>query len=785
MTDKDKNFLIMKIFRGYKKTKFFLFVNILGLATGLAAAIMLILFVVNEYSYDRHFAAADRIVALNTAFEEEDTIQRYPIDLRTAYTDLPPRVAGVEAAVQIYDSRGVEVRNVDERIPDINLLYADPEFFKVFDMKFVEGTARALEDVSSIVLTRPRAEAMFGGAAEAIGKTLKIEGTEHTVTAVVEPLPLNTHFSFDMLANMETSGNTEAMGLEFFSFYLIEQGQSLTDVRAALEKEYTELLKPWAEYFTGSAWGETELLTDIYLKGTTVMSLGKRNSMGFIWMLSALALVILMFAITNFINLFTAQGETRMKEIAVRKTHGAGVTDLVRQLFAEVGVLVAVAFALGMVLATQLTPAFAALIQKEIDIRQFLDPVFVGCIAGLFVVTVVLSAAYTSFYLSRQNPLDIFGRRLKLAGNRWLSTVIVCFQSAVTIALIAFIIVVNRQADWLKDIPLGYNPRGVMTLPTTPVLRQNHEAVLQELSALPIVEAAAGSQHIIGASPSGQSIKRLGSSEGSRSINEYRIFPGYGELMQLQLAEGEFVTPDTPGTAIVVNRATVEMLDLQHPVAGQQVDYRGTPATIVGVVEDFVYGEPGGVVQPLVLAAPFGRGNVSVRLRPGTDRLEAQAAVQTVMRRFDPDYVVSPLWSEDIYNSKFADINNQGRILLVGSLLSVLIAVSGLLAIHLYSAMRRTKEIGIRRIHGASRGEIFALLSRDTLRWTLVAGVIAVPAAWWLVAKWFASMVDHVALDWSMFIVPVVIQLVVALAVTSGVSFKVASSNPVKSLKSE
>jgi putative ABC transport system permease protein len=259
--------------------------------------------------------------------------------------------------------------------------------------------------------------------------------------------------------------------------------------------------------------------------------------------------------------------------------------------------------------------------------------------------------------------------------------------------------------------------------------------------------------------------------------------------MGFELEEGEFFTDDTPGEAIVVNRAAVEMLGLEPPVAGQQVYYWGHDrVTITGVVSDFVYGDPGSVVQPIVLSRLFKGATywyIYIRLRPGTDRSEAQTTVQTALRKFDPDYVLSPMWSEDIYNSKFAGINNQGRIIFVGSLLSILLAVSGLLAIHLYSAMRRTKEIGIRRILGASRGEVFSLLSRHTLRWTLIAAVIAVPAAWWLAVKWLASAVNHTPLDWTMFVVPVVIQLAVALAVTSGVTLNVASTNPVKSLKSE
>ncbi len=787
----------MKLFRAYQKTRFFLVVNILGLAVGLAAAIMLILFVINEYSYDRHFANAERIVSLNTVSESQDLSEVDPINLRTAYTELPDRVPGIEAAVQIYSARGGiwELRHGAERFPGVKMLQTDPEFFKVFQMRFVESSAEsALGDPASLVLTRPRAEAMFGSAGNAMGKTLTTDdlfgGPDlvYTVTAVVEPLPLNTHFSFDALCLIESLPIIrEAGGREFFTFYLIEAGQPLNDVRAAIEKEYTAQIRPWSERLNRASRGQTERLTDIYLKSEASRTLGTRNTMGFIWMLGALALVILVFAITNFINLFTAQGETRMKEIGVRKTYGAQPGDLVRQLFGEVGALVTVAFVIGMVLAVQLTPAFSNLIGKPIDIRQFFNPTFIVCTVALLIVTIVLSASYTSFYLSRQNPLDILGKRLAFSKSR-LTTAVVCFQSAVTIVLMTFIIVVNRQGNYLKDIPLGYNPYNVMIVPSNSTLGDNYEkyqAVKQELASLPFVAEVAGSDHNIGQNFSGQAIRMPNSADGTVAINEYRIFPGLGELMRFEMVEGEFWDEQTNVNPIVLNEAAVQMLGLEPPYVGQQVGYYMGPATIVGVVRDFIYTEPSDVIQPLVFSGPFTLRYYYIRLHDGTDGAQAQAAIQAALRRFDPDYVLSPQWSEDIYESKFSNINSQGRIIFVGSVLSIVLAMLGLLAIHLYSAVRRTKEIGVRRINGATQGQIFLLLSADMLRWIVVAGVVAVPVAWWLGARWLSSAVNHASLGPMVFILPVIALMIIALAVTSGVSLRVCSRNPIDSLRSE
>jgi putative ABC transport system permease protein len=299
-----------------------------------------------------------------------------------------------------------------------------------------------------------------------------------------------------------------------------------------------------------------------------------------------------------------------------------------------------------------------------------------------------------------------------------------------------------------------------------------------------------GGDHIIGKGSSGQSIALLENRDNPQSINEYRITPGLCELMDFQLVEGEFFKEDKPENTptIIVNESTVKMLGLKYPVVGQHVLYKNSDAEIIGVVKDFIYGEPSNPIQPLVLSTCFNAakpGTIYIKFDKNSNRVKELALVNTVFRKFDAEFVPNPVWSEDIYTKKFAGMNTQYQLVFISSLLSMFIAMLGLLAIHLYTAVRRTKEIGIRRINGASPSSIFALLSANMVRWIIIAGMIAVPMAYFVTSDWLNNYSNHTSLGGWIFILPIIIQCLIAVITTSGVSINVLSQNPVKALKSD
>lgn len=769
------------IFRSFKRSRLFTVINICGLTIGLAVAIMLILFVQNELSFDKHFKDSDRIIRLNTVVVNEGVESQYPICTPKAITEVPGRVPGIEASTQLYEGRKQEVVYEKEHFQDLNSFYTKPSFFDVFDMKFEEGNKTALTNPKTAILTSKYAKIIFGGAKQAVDKKILVNDVEYTVLAVVKELPKNTHFTFDILLE----NDIDYPSIEYCTYYKIAEGMSLDDVSRNIEKEYTKEVKGFLSSFAGDIYGVTEKLTDIHLQTKSLNRGGAGGQMSFVWLLSSIALLILTLAITNFVNLFIAQGETRSIEIGVRKANGAEKKDIIKLFFSEIAITVLLAFILAFAIILLILPSFAELIKKDIELDQLLNPTFLVSVVILYILTVVLSASYPAFYLAKFNPLDILAKRLTFSKQR-LAAIIVVFQSIVSIVLLSYIFVIVQQTSHLQSLPIGYNPKGVMMVYLNRNTIDKYNTIKQELQKMPSVSAVSTSGHTFGSGGSGQGIKLL-NEDKTMPINEYRVTAGLCEIMGLQLKEGRFFTDDDPRNKeyIILNEAAIQKLGLSYPVVGTTVDYKGQ-VQVIGVAKDFIYGQPQDEIAPIVLSAAWGNiGTLYIKFNEDFTRNEARNIVETVFRKADSEFIVSPTWSDDIYSRKFDDLKIQAKVLYYAAILSVFISMLGLLAIHSFTVSRRAKEIAIRRVNGASVQSIFVTLSLNILKWVSIASVIAIPIVYYVSSNWLENYTNRITLGFGLFVIPILLQFIIAIVTTSGVSLKVLSKNPVESLKSE
>lgn len=773
------------ITRIFKRSSLFTSINIIGLAIGLAVSIMLILFVISELSFDKHFKDSDRIISLNTIMKSGDGEQsELPISTRRALTDVPGKVPGIEAATQIYQGGLAEVIYEKERFSQLRLFYTEGSFFDVFETEIIDGNYIQLNNPNTTVITEKYADTMFGSASQAINKTVLLNDREYTIVAVVKEWPSNTHFNFDILANMGEM--KEWPSIEFFTFYRVSREAAMEEVRRSIEKEYTVMVSEFLKGFSGEGSGATEKFTDIYLHTKAANTLGSKSDMNFIWLLTIISILILSLAITNFVNLFVSQSELRLIEIGVRKANGADRKDIIKRFFSEISIIVLFAFIIGLILALILLPYFSQIVNRSIEIGLFLNVKLIICITLLFVITVIFSASYPAFYLSKFKTLEILAKRIRFSKRRLAATVVI-FQAVISIVLISFILVVNKQTNFLKNKPIYYNPKDVMIVPLNEHAKKEFNPLEQELLKNPKIERVSTAGHVFGAGGSGQGISLVGDPT-DQSINEYRVAPGICEIMDLELTEGRFFRKDDPknSKSIILNEASIRMLGLSYPVVGTTVSYKGTPVEVIGIVKDFIYGSPQDKVLPIALTSVWGyTGILYIKIKENTSRNDAKQIVEDAFRTVDSEFVLSPIWVEDIYISKFNTLELQSKILFYSSILSLLISMLGLLATQSYTVTRRTKEIAIRRINGANGEQLFMNLSVDILKWILIAGVIAIPLAYFIGAHWLENYTNRTSIGIFILIIPVVLQLIIALAVTSGVAIKVISKNPVESLKSE
>ena len=777
----------MNIFRTYKRSSSFLWINILGLSIGLAVSILLILLIISEYSFDKHFWNSDRIVRVYTSSTGSNgDIMNTPKCRRSAYSEVPEKVAGIKAATQIYDIGGNEIKINDKTFQSKSIYMIDKGFIDVFSLKFIEGApGNALSDNKTVILTKSKAIELFGIPSKAIGEKVSIMGIEGIIAAVVENMPYNTHFSFEVLANINALGEwINNAGLEFHTFYLLEPNVSVEKVRDNIEREYTSSLKPFSAQFNNKYTGKTDMLTDIYLISTDVRTLDKQSSISFIYILSALAIIIMLLAITNFINLFMAQGEIRMKEIGVRKTNGANVIDIVKQFFSEVGALVSISFIFGLIMAIFLMPHFSEIVKRDIHPEQIVNNTFITGIILLFIITVSLSAVYPSFYLSRFSPLAILTNKIKFS-KKTLNTAIVIIQSAITISLIAFLIVIDRQVGHLRSLPLGYEPKDVLYVVASYAVAPQYDALRQELLSLPEIRLVSRGEHMIGGGTSGEGIKLNRAIEAYFTIDEYRIAPGICEIMGFQLVDGDFfnMTNSESINEVILNEAAIKMLGLEYPITGKTILLNDIEQQISGVIKDFYYDNPVNNIEPLLLKKISRGHNIYIKFHNNINRLAAQEKVLAVFRKFDPDFILNPIWSSDIYEQNFTEFKTYSKIISTFSFLSILIAMMGLVGLHLYSTVRRTKEVGIRRIHDATSAIVFRMLSFGIIKWIIVAGILAAPIIYFITTSVLKNYTNHVSFDWTMIIIPVLIQCLIVIGITSGITIRALLQNPADVLR--
>ncbi len=802
-----KNYFLVA-WRNLKKQPVFSIVNMAGLSIGLTAFWLIALYITDELSFDRYHSKADRIVRVaqhgtwsEGSFDMAITSAPFAAALKQDYPE-------VEKAVRISAEGGGVLTVNDKSITAGDILFTDAGFFSLFDQKVIAGDVhKALTSPQAIVLTRTLAEKLFDEPKNAIGKTVYFQNNyPNAVTAVIEDAPSNSHFRFSALRSLPKGYTTGWQEAELYTYLLLKPGTTPKDLEKKLDGFYHKYL----ESSMGAGmkyWLELQPLTSIYLRSHLEYELGITGNMQYVYIFGMIALLVLSIACINYMNLSTARSTYRVKEIGVRKVIGSGQRQLVIMFMAESLLICILAGGLSVVFAELLMPVFNELSGKELALWRFgLAPTLAVLI--LFVVVIgLISGIYPAFFMSGFKMIpSLKGQIGSQTGTLLFRKVLVTFQFVVTIVMIAGSFIIYEQMRYVQNKHLGVNKEQVLTFHIdAESARKKTAAIRQALLKNPQVEAVSAASNPIGNNNIGSgpfffenesSANTMGSiATSAKKVQSFMVDGDFVNTLEIKLSEGRSFSDTNPADrtgSVVVNETLVKTLGWTRPI-GKRLRYSTgikdslAEAQVVGVVKDFHIYSLQHKVEPLVLRMPPVediKDNLYVRVN--TDRLpETLAFIKETYASFDPAAHPDFRFLRENFDAQYKGEQKQAQLLLVFTILSVSIACLGLFGLVTFNATQRAKEIGIRKVLGASVAGIVRLLSVGLLKLVCIAFLIASPIAWLLMHYWLQDFAYQVQLNWVVFIAAGITAIAIALITMSVQAIRSALANPVDSLRSE
>ncbi|RLD92780.1 MAG: hypothetical protein DRJ29_10765, partial [Bacteroidetes bacterium] len=516
------------------------------------------------------------------------------------------------------------------------------------------------------------------------------------------------------------------------------------------------------------------------------------GSMKNILIMLLIVVTVMFLALSNFINLYILNGAKRSKEIGIRKVNGASRRLMIRQFYSETTIVVTIAFVAGTGLALLLIPEFGRVMQRESYMEIIRSPWLYLVLAAVYLATILLSGFYPALLLSRSAPVPLIRGMINPAGDkRLLLRVVSIMQIAIAIFLLTNLLGINTQIRHLKNLSPGYNPENILLVSNlNDQLVKDYPALKDKLLGIRDVENVAASLHTIGAGYSGQGIRMYGEQpEKSKSISEYRVQPGLCELYQFTLVQGRFFDPNrlSDRKGAILNEAAVSMLgSTPEDIVGQSLVMHEDPLEVVGVLKDFLYESAARQVEPMVITAYQDWIRViAIRFAPGANPGEIIRSVDKTIQSFDEDYILVNRFAKDIYYGYYVGEEWLQNIMGAGSLLSMLIVLLGIWALVSHHILSRTKEIGIRKVMGGSTREMLLLIYTSTLKWSLVAALIAVPLAWLYLDSWLTDYASRIHIYWWLFVLSILIVVLFQSLITFGQTWQTARRNPVEALRYE
>lgn len=795
-----RNYLKIAL-RNLRKNRITGLINLLGLTLGLTCCLIIAAYVVDELTYDRFHQKADRIVLLQQFDNSPNSGGKFA-------TDLKNRFSSVVNAVRLTRTKSLISRE-ETAAYESNFWFADSSVFTVFTLPLLLGNPKtALTEQYGVVLSETMARKYFD-TSNPMGKSIRLNNkvTLH-VTGVLHDLPPNSHLKIDFLSTYANANELVGYdvttnywgGGDIWTYLLLASNASKATLQAQLPAYIRQLGDPNA-----SVWKPNLIpLTDIYLRTNLVAT----NRFTYVWVFAIVALLILGLACFNYINLATARATQRAREVGVRKVLGSSFGQLWSQFMGETALFMSLAIGLSAVIIGLILPAFNDLSDKHLSIASLLTASRVGWLATGLLIVSLLSGSYPAFVLSSFRPIVVLkgstSNRTLTGSGIWLRKTLVIGQFTVSVGMIIATLVVFEQLQFVQNRNVGYQRDQILTLDLQDAPDQVKELIKQQISELPGVEAATRAFSLPGSgSLRGEKLVSDYVPKGSQTggIRHLTIDGDFLKTFGITLLEGRNLDPNRPADkqAFLVNRAAMKYFnwktsagkmtgfytyayDPANPGKYREVPQRGE---VVGVVDDYNHANLKQAVEPTIFSLNNGfEGQLAARLQAGTIPATIRQVEQLWHQQF-PNKPFSYEFLDDTFNRTYQVEARTGKVFGLFAGLAIFISCLGLFGLVTFTAEARTKEIGVRKVLGASVNSILWLLSKDFLKLVLIAMVIAIPIAWYAMNQWLQSFAYKITIDWWIFFLAGFLAIGIALLTVGFQSIKAALTNPVNSLRSE
>ena len=800
--------------RSLFKNRAFSAINIAGLAVGIATCLLIMLFVQDELSYDRFNDKSGQIVrvvfrgTMNGEKMKEASVMA-PVGA-TFHKEFPE----VEGATRLLQGGQPKIIVDHKTFKDASFAYVDSNFFRVFTLPLIKGDpATVLVEPNTVVISQALSQKYFGNA-DPIGKSLQFKDVDqpYRITGVMKEIPANAHFHFDIfgsMAGVQDAKNDSWLSGSYFTYLVLQKGYDYKKLEAKLPRVVAQYLDPQLIKSFGLSLADfhnkgndiglyLQPLTDIHLKSDFDNSLEPGGDIRYVYIFGIIALFMLLIACINFMNLSTAAASKRVKEVGIRKVLGSVKYELIAQFLLESALLTLLALLVALVLIKMALPSFNELSGKHLQLNIIQHPLMIGGLLLFWLLVSILAGSYPAFYLSSFKPISVLKSKFVDRGSSIsFRSALVVFQFIISVGLIIGTTVVYQQLSYIRNIKLGYDRTQLLVLQNSYLLGNKEDVLKEQLLQDPRVASITHSGFL----PAGPTYDDMTAAfpDGNKNTNNrvriYQVDDNYIPTMGMTMVEGRNFSKDFPSDSsstapsVIINETLAKAFGWGQHAVGHTVttftDQQGgrKGLKVIGVVQDFHYRSLHEEINPLMMVLQKSPGLI---IKVKTKDIAGLLA--TIKGHWDGYNTGEPLayaFVDELYNKTFIAEQKTGTILNIFAGLTIFIACLGLFGLSTFTAEQRKKEIGIRKVLGASIPDVIALISKEFVILVGIAILISMPVAWWAMNLWLRDFAYRIDINWWVFVMAGVGAIIIALLTVSFQAIKAALANPTKSLKSE